>query len=126
MAFKTKSNKFAFVKGLIAGAKGKKPFKRNKKPKKNNDSFVNGVIKDLRHHGVTDLESDKFVKYCRQNDFIPYNLRQEIVNSKLWPEVSKAKPKKDKPVYDYSTSYDFDKKGRIKGGYTADGFFEPD
>lgn len=35
MAFKTKSNKFAFVKGLIAGAKGKKPFKYSKKPKKN-------------------------------------------------------------------------------------------
>ncbi len=30
------------------------------------------------------------------------------------------------PVYDYSKQFDFDKRGRIKGGYTPDGRFEPD
>ena len=77
MAFKTKSERYAYVRGLSAGNKGKRPFRSKKK----------------QVRSVT---------------------------------VTKAKPKKDKPVYDYSTYFDFDNKGNIKGGYTADGFFEPD
>ena len=29
-------------------------------------------------------------------------------------------------MYDHSKDFDFDERGRIKGGYTRDGFFEPD
>ena len=72
MSFKTKNERYAYVRGLKAGAKGKKPF--------------NNAVKK--------------------------------------PSKDKAK---DKPVkYDYSTYFDFDSKGNIKGSYTADGFFEPD
>lgn len=77
MAFKSKVERYAFVRGLSAGSKGKKPFRSKRK-------------------------------------------------SKQKSTVIKAKPKKDKPVYDYSTYFDFNDKGNIRGGYTADGFFEPD
>ena len=33
---------------------------------------------------------------------------------------------KVKPTYDYSKHFDFNSRGRIKGSYTPDGFFEPD
>lgn len=33
---------------------------------------------------------------------------------------------KVKPKFDYSKFFDFDSRGRIKGSYTPDGFFEPD
>ena len=68
MAFKTKNERYAYVRGLKAGAKGKKPFKKSSKYK----------------------AKDKHAKY------------------------------------DYSTYFDFDSKGNVKGSYTADGFFLPD
>ena len=77
MAFKSKAARYAYVKGLQAGSKGKMPIRSKQKLKQNST-------------------------------------------------VVKAKPKKDKPVYDYSTYFDYNDKGNIRGGYTADGFFEPD
>jgi len=77
LAFKSKAEKYAFVRGLCAGSKGKKPFGSKKKPKRKT-------------------------------------------------AIIKAKPKRDKPIFDYSTYFDFNEKGNIKGSYTADGFFEPD
>ena len=40
----------------------------------------------------------------------------------------KKKPKKNenKPIFDFSQLFDFDEKGRIKGSYNSNGFFEPD
>ena len=38
----------------------------------------------------------------------------------------KLRKKPKAPTYDYSKWFDFDNRGRIKGSYTADGFFEPD
>ena len=33
---------------------------------------------------------------------------------------------KKKPIMDTGLLFDYDDRGKIKGGYTADGFFEPD
>lgn len=41
-------------------------------------------------------------------------------------ELKKTESVKTTPVYDYSNSFSFDKKGRIKGSYNSDGIFEPD
>ena len=106
--FKSKKEKFAFVRGLKAGARGKKPFGRKKKSKQNNNGFVKDILNDLQNKGITDLDSDKFVEWCRKNDFIPSNIRQEIAKSKYKPVVSNVKPKKIDYV-EYNSYRDWEK-----------------
>ena len=74
MAFKSKREKYAYVKGIKKGQRGGKPFGQKKPVKKN----------------------------------------------------SRSANTKKQPVYDYSKFFDFDSRGRIKGSYNVDGFFEPD
>lgn len=49
-----------------------------KKIKALRDDFLDSIIADLESYHITDLLSDEFADWCVSNDFIPFNLRNEI------------------------------------------------
>lgn len=67
-----------------------------------------------------------------RSDFLTQDEKQRLRKQRKLDERRSHSSKKmtanssRKPVYDYSKDFDFDSRGRIKGGYTPDGFFEPD
>lgn len=42
------------------------------------DDFLDSIIADLESYHITDLLSDEFACWCMSNDFIAFNLRNEI------------------------------------------------
>lgn len=58
------------------------------------DDFLDTIIADLELLHITDLSSDEFADWCTSNDFIPFNLRNEInsyVSKLKAEEISKLK-----------------------------------
>ncbi len=53
------------------------------------------------------------------------NLKRASQHKMIKRRLGQANKKKE-PKHDYSKFFDFDSRGRIKGSYTPDGFFEPD
>lgn len=99
MAYKTKPEKRAYRTGLLNGLKRlKKKMSKNKDNKKNTNVKVYKKKKNLSRRASRH-------KYVKRR--IGGGARNKT------------------PVYDYSTFFDFDERGRIKGSY-IDGRFEPD
>ena len=89
--FKTKREKYAYVRGIKAGNKGAKPWGKQNKTKKRKKNVIRSGA---------------------------YNSRGRINDGRV--------DDRHGPVVFIEDDFDFDSKGRIKGSYTPDGFFEPD
>lgn len=48
--------------------------------------FIKSVITDLNKAGITDLYSGRFFSWCIRMDFIPANIREEIIDFKQTEE----------------------------------------
>lgn len=100
MAYKTKPEKRAYRTGLLNGLRRlKKKRPKNKANKENTN-----------------------VKVYKKKE----NLSRRVSQHKYVKRRIGGGARNKTPVYDYSTFFDFDERGRIKGSYTPDGFFEPD
>ena len=91
MAFKTKKERYAYVKGIKKGQRGGKPYGKKKKPRKKSGS---GKIKPGNPFGMT------YYQMLREGEAQKRSLMGD--------------------------NFERDSRGRIKGSYTVDGFFEPD
>ena len=87
MAFKTKREKYAFVKGIKKGMKGGKPYGK-RKPKKKPCTRSTNPFGMTYHQMLREREHEK----------------RSLMGD----------------------GFERDSRGRIKGSYTVDGFFEPD
>lgn len=91
MAFKTKKERYAYVKGIKKGQRGGKPYGKKKKPRKKSrsDKSISGNPFGMTYHQM--LREGAAQKRSLMGD-----------------------------------DFERDSRGRIKGSYTVDGFFEPD
>ena len=51
--------------------------------------FIKDVITELVKRGIFDLDGQKFCEYCRKNDFIPWRIKDEILEFKKTEEGQK-------------------------------------
>ena len=95
MAFKTKAEKYAYVKGIKKGRRGGKPYGKKKKTAKRSRSSRPGKSSSNNPFGMT------YYQMLRE---------RELQQRELFA----------------GDDFERDSRGRIKGSYTVDGFFEPD
>ena len=120
--FKSHKEKIAYKQGIKKGRAGGRVWKGRDDPPyiKSTSNFNNAV--NCSSSSVSDIQS---MIAQKRKASVERRKKEEIKHSSSKGFSNKTK-KGNKPVYDYSKDFDFDKKGRIKGSYTSDGFFEPD
>ena len=92
MAFGSKKEKYAYVKGIKKGMRGGKPWSKKKKPRK---------------------KKSRSGKSTSSNPF----------GMSYYQMLRESEAQKRSLMGD---DFEYDSRGRIKGSYTVDGFFEPD
>ena len=90
MAFKSKKERYAYVKGIKKGMRGGKPYGKKKKPRKK--------------------------RAVRRSSGNPFGMTYHQM-------LREGEAQKRSLMGD---DFERDSRGRIKGHYTVDGFFEPD
>ena len=105
MAYKTKAEKRAYKTGLLNGLKRKK-----KKSAKNNSRSKRAPGRASRHKMVK-----RRMGQAARKDNNPFGMS--------YMQLIREEEQRKRDLFG---DFDYDNRGRIKGSYTPDGFFEPD
>ena len=110
-------DKVATLEAKLAQAKMNESFEKEKK----DNAFK--FIEELKQQLIEECKEHQ--EFCKVADEKVKELKQQLAESE---KTNKRlfKPKQKLQPYWMNDWFDYDSKGRIKGSYTADGFFEPD
>lgn len=75
-----------FVYRMKGRLDAERDFRQIREEPKHDYEFIKGIISDLVKRGIMDLNGKAFNEWCLSNDFIPWRIREEIVEFKSTEE----------------------------------------